>query len=97
MKAKEYLEQIKPYIGNEGFELNLVIIAKSIIMEGSELIKKRKCESKESLKAVFNECNLKFIALCNLIKKETNLYNLDNDLFFSIFKQIMPDVYELIY
>ena len=59
--------------------------------------KKRKCKSKESLKAVFSECNLKFIALCNLIKKETNLYNLDDDLFFYMFKQIMPDVYEMIY
>lgn len=97
MKAKEYFEQIKPHIGADSFPKQLMEMTKSIILEGNEISKQRQIKKLDSLKSVFSECNLKFLSVCRMIEKETDSYTLDNDLFFIIFKAMMPDVYLMLY
>jgi len=97
MKAKEYFEQIKSHIGAESFPKELMEMTKSIILEGNEIATKRQIKKLDSLRSVFSECNLKFRSICKMIEKETDSYTFDNDLFFVIFKAIMPDVYKMLY
>lgn len=97
MKAKDYFLQIEPHIGDPNFGTHLGDIVGDIIREGKALAESRKIMRKDSLLAVYNECELKFQAVCRMIAKKSDKYVFDADLFRFIFELKFPDVYKFIY
>jgi len=96
MKAKDYLEKIKPYIDTPDFDIELAKICKEFIFEAADIIKARNIKKDAGTIAVFREQDLKFQSFARELSKISNM-GIKSNGFKIALEILMPEVYELIY